>query len=76
MISAADFLRKIEARQVDRRGRHKPVPESRLRSFAGAREVKAATADYADAVAATVAAANRHGADVGDVWREGSGAGQ
>jgi hypothetical protein len=73
VILLADYLRKIEPRQVDNRGRYKPVPESRLRTFAAAREVltnnKMTTATLAAAVAITTTAAHKHGADVGQVWK-------
>jgi hypothetical protein len=63
VISLADYLRKIEPRQVDYRGRYKPVPESRLRTFAAAREVltnnNMATATLAAAVAITTTAAHK-----------------
>ena len=39
MIAVSDFLRKIEPRQTDYRGRWKPVPDARLRAFAATREV-------------------------------------
>ena len=72
MISVRDYLAKIEPRQVDNRGRLKLVAESRLKAFAAAREVLIAgvgSGDYVTAVAASVTAAKRHGADAGEVWR-------
>lgn len=73
MISLADYLRKIEPRQVDNRGRYKPVPESRLRAFAAAREVltnnNMGTTALAAAVAITTPAAHKHGADIAQVWK-------
>jgi hypothetical protein len=70
--TVAEYLRRIEPREVDSRGRLRDVPESRLRAFAAAREVLRAgggSADYRRAVAMTVAAAARHGAEGKAVWR-------
>jgi hypothetical protein len=65
-----EFLRCIEPRQVDSKGRYKSVPESRLRTFAATKEVlTAAPTDLRHAVALTLAAAARHGAEAKDVWR-------
>jgi hypothetical protein len=71
-LTIHEFLRRIEPRQVDSRGRWKEVPQSRLRAFAAVKEVLCAgggSADYRRAVAATCAAAVRHEARVQDVWR-------
>jgi hypothetical protein len=71
-VTVHEYLRRIEPRQVDSKGRWKEVPESRLRAFAAVEEVLragGATADYRKAVAATCAAALRHGAEIKAVWR-------
>jgi hypothetical protein len=71
-LTIHEYLRRIEPRQVDSRGRWKEVPQSRLRAFAAVKEVLCAgggSADYRWAVAATCAAAARHEARVKDVWR-------
>ena len=68
--TVSEYLRRIEPREVDSKGRYKPVPESRKRTFAATKEVLTATpTDLRHAVALTLAAAARHGAQVKDVWR-------
>jgi hypothetical protein len=65
-----EYLRRIEPREVDSKGRYKPVPEPRKRAFAAAKEVLTATpTDLRHAVALTLAAAARHEAEIKDVWR-------
>jgi hypothetical protein len=65
-----EYLRRIEPREVDSKGRYKPVPEPRKRAFAATKEVlTAAPTDLRQAVALTLAAAARHGAETKDVWR-------
>lgn len=48
MTTAADFLRRIEPRQVDNRGRWKPVPEARLRAFEAVKDVLTTTGAQTD----------------------------
>jgi hypothetical protein len=67
-----EYLRRIEPREFDSKGRYKPVPEPRLRAFAAAKEVLLAgggVADYRATVALSLAAAARHGAEGKAVWR-------
>jgi hypothetical protein len=65
-----EYLRRIEPREVDSQGRYKRVPEPRRRAFAATKEVlTAAPTDLRLAVALTLAAAARHGAETKDVWR-------
>jgi hypothetical protein len=64
-----EYLR-IEPCEVDSKGRYKQVPEPRKRAFAATKEVlTAAPTDLRQAVALTLAAAARHGAETKDVWR-------
>jgi hypothetical protein len=65
-----EYLRRIEPREVDSKGRYKPVPEPRKRAFVATKEVlTAAPTDLRQAVALTLAASARHGAEIKDVWR-------
>jgi hypothetical protein len=65
-----EYLRRIEPCEVDSRGRYKQVPEPRKRAFAATKEVlTAAPTDLRLAVALTLAAAARHGAETKEVWR-------
>jgi hypothetical protein len=65
-----EYLRRIEPREVDSKDRYTQVPEPRKRAFAATKEVlTAAPTDLRLAVALTLAAAARHGAETKDVWR-------
>jgi hypothetical protein len=71
-LTAAEYLRKIKPSDRDSKGRWRPIPEERWQTFCAIRDVLtagAAEGDLRRVVAATHAAASRHGAEVGGVWR-------
>jgi hypothetical protein len=64
-----EFLRRIEPRQVDSKGKPKYVPDSRLRNFAAIKEVLTTGGTIIDYRGLSFAVAERHGADKEVVWR-------
>ena len=71
-MTITDYLRHINPVYRKRNGRWVIGSESRQRTFEAVKEVLlagGADADYHRAVAATLVAASRHGAEIKDVWR-------
>jgi len=68
-----EFLRRIEPRQVDSKGKRKYVEESRLHNFAAIKEVLttggATMGSYLEVLRLVRAVAKHHHADVDAVWR-------
>ena len=71
-MTVAEYLRRLNPVYKNRDGRLVIGSESRQRTFAAVKEVLLAgggVADYHSAVALTVRAASRHGAEIKAVWR-------
>jgi hypothetical protein len=71
-MTVAEYLRRLNPVYRKRNGRWVVGSESRQRTFKAVEEVLLAgggAADYRSAVALTLKAAPRHGAEVRDVWR-------
>jgi hypothetical protein len=71
-VTVAEYLRRINPVYRLRNGRWVVGSESRQRTFKAVEEVLLAgggVADFPTAVALTVRAAPRHGAEIKDVWR-------